>query len=83
MSKLGLLSTVRHVIALAGVFIFAFSQPAYAYVDPGSLSIVVTAILGAVAAIGYTTRLYWNRVKAFLTRFKAKHTGNKNQKSHQ
>jgi hypothetical protein len=83
MSKCSLLSTVRHVVALAGLLVIAFPNPAYAYVDPGSLSIVITAILGAIAAISYTARLYWDRFKSFLARVKAKLTANKNQNSHQ
>lgn len=36
---------------------------AYAYVDPGSGSVIVTTILGFIAAIGYTFRKYFYKLK--------------------
>ncbi|WP_420860648.1 hypothetical protein [Algirhabdus cladophorae] len=37
--------------------------PAYAYVDPGSGSVIVTTILGLFAAIGYTFRRYFYKLR--------------------
>lgn len=45
-------------------------SPAHAYVDPGSISMVVTAILGGIAAIGYSARMYFAKVRSFFTRDK-------------
>lgn len=36
---------------------------AHAYVDPGSGSVIVTTILGLVAAVGYTFRKYFYKLK--------------------
>jgi hypothetical protein len=36
---------------------------AHAYVDPGSGSVIVTAILGTIGAIGYTFRKFFYRLK--------------------
>ena len=36
---------------------------AFAYVDPGSGSVIVTTILGLIAAIGYTFRKYFYKIK--------------------
>lgn len=44
---------------------------AHAYVDPGSGSVIVTAILGFFAAIGYTFRKYFYRLRASFSRKKA------------
>lgn len=43
------------------------STPAQAYVDPGSGSVLVTTVLGLIAAIGYTFRkaFYNLRAKVF------------------
>ncbi len=68
---------VRHMVVLAALFFLAFTRPAYAYVDPGSLSIVIAATLGAIAAIGYTARLYWERFKSLLVQVKARFKGDK------
>ncbi|MFO1169391.1 MAG: hypothetical protein U1E49_00300 [Hyphomicrobiaceae bacterium] len=45
-----------------------YPSPAAAYVDPGSGSVIVTAILGAIGAVSYTFRKYLYRAKNFLNR---------------
>lgn len=39
---------------------------ALAYIDPGTGSILVQALIAAIAGIAVTTRLYWERIKVFL-----------------
>ena len=60
----------RHTAVLASLFFLTFTNPSQAYVDPGSASVVITAILGGIAAVGYTTRLYWQRFKGLFRRGK-------------
>jgi hypothetical protein len=55
-----------HTVLLSSLFFVAFTGPSHAYVDPGSASIAITAILGGIAAIGYTARLYWERFKSLF-----------------
>jgi len=43
-----------------------FPSIAFAYVDPGSGSVIVTTILGLIAAIGYTFRKYFYKIKRKL-----------------
>ena len=38
----------------------------YAYLDPGTGSIIIQAILGFVAAAGATITLYWRKFKEFF-----------------
>jgi hypothetical protein len=64
-----------HVFVLASLILVAGTGPSHAYVDPGSASIVVTAILGGIAAVGYTMRLYWERLKTLFTRDKQAPSG--------
>lgn len=40
---------------------------AFAYVDPGSGSVIVTTILGLTAAVGYTFRKYFYKIKRIIT----------------
>lgn len=47
------------------------------YLDPGSGSIILQAILTAVLGIGVFLKLNWNRVKAFVTRSKSTDTDTK------
>lgn len=48
---------------VAALCLFAVATPAHAYMDPGSMSVIVTAVLGGIAAVGYTARLYWAKLK--------------------
>ena len=41
-------------------------EPANAYVDPGSGSVIITTILGIFAAIGFTLRKYFYRVRRLV-----------------
>jgi hypothetical protein len=38
----------------------------YAYLDPGSGSLVLQVILGGLAAAGVAVKFYWHRVLVFL-----------------
>jgi len=44
-----------------------FPSIAYAYVDPGSGGVIVTTILGLIAAIGYTFRKYFYKIKKMIS----------------
>ena len=44
-----------------------FPTIAFAYVDPGSGSVIVTTILGLIAAVGYTFRKYFYKIKRMIT----------------
>lgn len=44
---------------------------AFAYVDPGSGSVIVTTVLGLIAAIGYTFRKYFYKIRRMLSGKKA------------
>jgi hypothetical protein len=37
-----------------------------AYLDPGSGSLIVQLLVGGVAAVGVSLKLYWHRVLSFL-----------------
>ncbi len=44
-----------------------FPTTAFAYVDPGSGSVIVTTVLGLFAAISYTFRKYFYKIKRMIT----------------
>tara|TARA_B100001250_G_scaffold135690_1_gene116099 strand:- start:4123 stop:4284 length:162 start_codon:yes stop_codon:yes gene_type:complete len=47
--------------------------PSYSYLDPGSSSILLQALIGAIAAIGTTVGIYWRKFKNFFSKlFKKK-----------
>ena len=61
-------------ISLGRVFtgiIFALlclqAQPAMAYLDPGTGSAIMSAILGAIAAIAFTIKTFWYKIKSMFS----------------
>ncbi|MFK8012289.1 MAG: hypothetical protein AB8B80_09630 [Marinicellaceae bacterium] len=51
------------------LFLFLLLMPfmAHAYIDPGSGSAIMSAIIGAIVAIGVTIKTYWYKIKSFFT----------------
>ena len=50
-----------------------FSTNSYAYIDPGSGSIILQAIIAAFAGAGTAITIYWKKVKLFFSKiFKKK-----------
>jgi len=43
---------------------------AFAYLDPGAVSLFLQCLIGAIAAIGAAASLWWNKIKSFLERLK-------------
>jgi len=48
------------------VVVLLFANPAYAYLDPGSGSMILQLILGGVAGLFVILKLYWRRLLALL-----------------
>ena len=64
-------------ILIINIFILVISNNAQAYIDPGSGSIIIQAILGAIAAVGTTLSIYWSKIKKFFTKNKKNFTDDK------
>jgi len=58
---------MRNLSRLSFVILLMSSTEAYAYVDPGSGSVIVTTVLGLIAAIGYTCRKYFYKLKRMIS----------------
>jgi len=53
-------------LAIVAAVTLAYASPVYAYLDPGTGSIILQSLLAGVAvAVGFL-RLYWHRFKTFL-----------------
>ena len=61
---------MRLAIPVAGLSLFciAVSSSAYGYIDPGTGSLIIQSLIGAIAAIAVTLKLYWHRLKLFFSR---------------
>ena len=57
-----------HVSAVSIVAFCVSVVPAHAYVDPGSGSVIITTILGLFAAITYTFRRSFYKLRRFIRR---------------
>jgi len=44
------------------VAVLSFASPAYAYLDPGTGSMLVSAVVGVAAAVGLAVKMFWYRV---------------------
>jgi hypothetical protein len=47
-----------------------FPTNAYAYLDPGTGSLIIQATIASVAAMGYIIKIYWNKIVGFFLRKK-------------
>lgn len=54
------------IAGLAATFSIVMSMPAYAYLDPGTGSIIAQAIIGALVAASVFARVWLGRVTKFL-----------------
>ena len=49
-------------VAVALLAVLSLTSPAYAYLDPGTGSMLVSAVIGVVAAVGLALKMFWYRV---------------------
>ena len=54
------------------LLICIFHTSAHAYIDPGVGSIILQAIIGAIAATSLTIKIYWQKIKSFFKKNKNK-----------
>tara|TARA_Y100000768_G_scaffold272479_1_gene208496 strand:+ start:653 stop:853 length:201 start_codon:yes stop_codon:yes gene_type:complete len=54
------------------LLISIFHTSAHAYIDPGVGSIILQAIIGAIAATSLTIKIYWQKIKSFFKKKKNK-----------
>jgi len=60
-----------HLGKISIVLYLLSASAAHAYVDPGSGSVIVTTVLGLLAAVSYTFRKYFYKLKGFIFRDKS------------
>lgn len=54
----------RIALVLAACLLIA--SPAYAYLDPGTGSMLVSAVLGVAAALALAVKMFWYRLTSFF-----------------
>ena len=51
---------------MSGTGLFMLSDDVFAYLDPGTGSMLVQLLVGGVAAAGVALKLYWHRILRLL-----------------
>ncbi len=59
---------MKKILISSFVFVILFNNKAFAYLDPGTGSIILQAILGAIAAGATWCSMYWQKVKKFFSK---------------
>jgi hypothetical protein len=63
----GLMKVSALLVALLAAVAFGTSSaPAYAYLDPGTGSMILQLIVGGVAGLALAGRFYWNRLLVLI-----------------
>jgi len=57
---------LKITIVIIFFFNFLFTSSAQAYLDPGSSSILLQAIIGFIASLITTLTIFWNKFKNFI-----------------
>jgi len=61
---------VKRIVGLASVIfsLLFLSEKSYAYIDPGTGSVLLQACVAALAAVGVMVGLGWRKVRGWLSR---------------
>ena len=68
---------MKKIIILSLIINLILANKAFAYLDPGTGSIILQAILGVIAATASYCAFYWNKVKSFFKNIFKKKENNK------
>ena len=59
-------SNLKFLCLIVGLI--SYTSPAYAYLDPGTGSMLLTGLIAGLAAITSFLSIYWQKVKAFFVK---------------
>jgi len=59
------------IFGISLLHVFTISD-AYAYIDPGTGSLVIQVILGALVGVGITVKIYWYKIKEKISHINKK-----------
>ena len=62
-------SNLKFLFLIFGLI--SYTSPVYAYLDPGTGSMLVQGLIGGIAATIAFLSIYWQKVKAFFGKEKA------------
>ena len=53
-------------LLLVPFVLLAFTQPAAAYLDPGTGSMILQGVIAGIAVVGLTIKNYWYKIRGFF-----------------
>jgi hypothetical protein len=65
----------RSALAATAVLLLTLPAPAFAYLDPSTGSMVVSAIVGIFASIALAVKTYWYKIKGFFRKDRGQDAG--------
>jgi hypothetical protein len=57
------LRLLQHSVLLGLIMMVGVSSPAQAYLDPGTGSMIISAIVGVVATLALAIKIYWYKLR--------------------
>jgi len=57
---------INKILIVNFIYLFFTFSSAHAYLDPGTGSIIVQALIGFLAAVAVALKLYWHKFLRFL-----------------
>ncbi len=67
---------MKSIFIIGMLALFPFSSiiisEAYAYIDPGTGSLFIQVIIGAIVGVGITVKIYWYKLKEKITGMRKK-----------
>ena len=66
----------QKLFIIIGIFLFTFGElfvsDAFAYIDPGTGSMIFQSLIGALVGVGIVLKVYWTKIKFALLDRKSK-----------
>ena len=60
------LAALSFLVAIATMMVGILTSSAYAYLDPGTGSIILQVLLGGVTGLALAGKLYWRKFRSLL-----------------
>ena len=57
---------MKFLLLLTFALALSGAEPAFAYLDPGTGSMLLQVILGGIAAVGVALKLFWHKIRVAL-----------------
>lgn len=50
------------------IFLLAFPSYSFAYLDPGSASMIIQGLIAGIASVATVIGLYWHKIKSYFSK---------------